>query len=44
MAGNPAVLDGASEAPAILPTADHPMVVAVKLPTFWVDNIEMWLV
>ena len=48
MLGAPAVLDGAPAildgAPAILTAADLLMAVAVKLPPFWLDNIQTWLV
>ena len=42
MPGDPAVLDEAST--IVLAAADLLMNVAVKLPPFWPDNIETWLV
>ena len=42
MPGDPAVLDEASA--VVLTSADLLMNVAVKLPLFWPDNIETWLV
>ena len=41
MPGDPAIHD---KAPAILTNADLLMAVAVKLPPFWPNNIEAWLV
>ena len=44
MPGDPAVVDGAQIVPAVLYAADLLMAVAVKLPPFWPDNIETWLI
>ena len=41
MPGDPAILQGV---PAALSAADLLNTVAVKLPPFWPDNIETWLV
>ena len=41
MPGNPAVIE---VIPAALSTADLLNAVAVKLPPFWPDDIETWLV
>ena len=43
MAGDPAVLDERPEG-LVLTTADLLNTIAVKLPLFWPDNIETWLI
>ena len=43
MSGDPAVLKEAGDVP-VLSVADLVTAVAVKLPTFWPDNIKTWLV
>ena len=44
MPGDPAVVNGAERVPDILSAADLLMAIAVKLPPFWLDNIEPWLI
>ena len=43
MPGDPAALDGRAEG-LVLTAADLLNSVAVKLPPFWPDNIETWLI
>ena len=44
MPGNPAVVKEAERVPAVLSATDLLNTVAVKLPPFWPDNIETWLI
>ena len=44
MPGDPAVVEEADRVPAILSAAHLLIAVAVKLPLFWPDNIETWLI
>ena len=44
MPGDPAVVEEAKRVPAILSATDLLNIVAVKLPPFWPDNIETWLI
>ena len=44
MPGDPAVVEEAENVPTALSTADLLAAVAVKLPPFWPDHIETWLI
>ena len=44
MPGDPAVVQEAKRVPAVLSAFDLLNTVAVKLPPFWPDNIETWLI
>ena len=44
MPGDSAVVTEAERVPTVLSTADLLNIVAVKLPPFWPDNIETWLI
>ena len=43
MAGDPPVLEVAKNVPTTLSAANLLTAIAVKLPSFWPDNIKTWL-